>query len=347
MRRLTCAAIVAVVFLCDPALAQKAIKCAADLRAAGQVAVTGIVRDSASNVALFGSRVFATPIPPGIERGDRFEVRAGTGGQFRICLNRTTYPINVYADFFGRKSNILQVKFTEDADSIMMHLAVIMLERAKVGGRVLDVSGRPVINASLKLEWGGYSQVTDQQGNFLFPDVPPGRYQLEVSHIGYLTVADSLSVSPGEIMELAIRVSPSAIPLEPLTVTVKSRRLESVGFYSRQKGGHGAFLSRSEIEKGHPSLTSDILRNISGVRLNPRGVGRGYTVLGRGNCRYRYYVDGVRVSSSFEIDDFEWQWIDALEVYRGASESPPQFGGSSMDDPGSCGAIVIWTRTTG
>lgn len=345
MRPLAWAAISAVVFLTDTALAQKAVNCAPDLRAAGLVAVTGSVRDLSSNVVLLGAQVFATLIPPGTERGERFETYAGRGGAFRICLQRTSVPINVHADFFGRTSNILQVRFAEDTDSVVLHLAVVMASRAKVSGRVLDVNSRPVAAAQLTLEWGGYTQISDPQGRFVFPDVPPGRYQLAVSHIGYTTVNDSLLIEPGASLELGIRVAPHAIPLAPLTVTVKSRRLERLGFYERQKVGHGGFLTRTEIAKANPSMPTDILRNLRGVRLNPRATGRGFTVLGRGDCRYRYYVDGIRVAPGFELDDFDWQWIEALEVYRGSADTPPQFNNTVTGDATGCGVIVIWTRT--
>lgn len=344
MRPRVWVAISAVIFLTDTALAQRAVNCVPDLRAAGLVAVMGTVRDSATNVVLLGAEVFATLIPPGTERGERFTTLAGSGGAFRICLQRTSIPINVHADFFGRTSNILQVRFGEDTDSVVLHLAVVMLARAKVSGRVLDVNSRPVPAAQLTLEWGGYTQISGPQGRFVFPEIPPGRYRLTVSHIGYTTLTDSLLIDPGASVELGVRVAPHAIPLEPLTVNVKSRRLERLGFYDRQKGGPGGFLTRSQIEKLNPSLPTDILRNVRGVRLNPRATGRGFTVVGRGDCRYRYYVDGIRVAAGFELDDFDWQWIEAVEVYRGSSETPAQFNNTITGDGTSCGVIVVWTR---
>ncbi len=58
------------------------------------------------------------------------------------------------------------------------------------------------------------------------------------------------------------------------------------------------------------------------------------------------YVDGMRVvrdNQAFResIDNFvSPSEIAAMEVYRGPSEVPAEFGGSV----GGCGAIVIWTR---
>ena len=347
LRPLACVLIPAFLVLTDGVSGQKAVTCAADLKAARQIAITGTVRDSVSDVALMGAQVYATVITSGSTPADRSRTIVGSRGVFRICFTRMMLPINVHADFFGRTSRILQVRFGEDADSVIVDLAVLMLQKATVSGRVLDAgNSRPVSTAQLRLQWGDYTQLSDATGRFFFPDVPPGRYELSVTRIGYTTFKDSLTIDPGASLDLAIRIDEKAIALEPLTVTVRSRRLERAGFYDRQRASPGSFVTRADIDKLNPSLTTDLLRNVRGVRLQPRAIGRGFTVLGRGNCRYRYFIDGVRISPGFDLDDFDWQAIEAMEVYRGTSETPPQFSNTMMGDPAACGVIVIWTRIT-
>jgi hypothetical protein len=51
------------------------------------------------------------------------------------------------------------------------------------------------------------------------------------------------------------------------------------------------------------------------------------------------FVHGLPYSGM--LDDFNADDIEALEVYVGISEIPPEF---DKNGRGICGAIVVWTR---
>jgi hypothetical protein len=80
------------------------------------------------------------------------------------------------------------------------------------------------------------------------------------------------------------------------------------------------------------------------VRIVPRRFGMSNVVVGRGNCPFRYFVDGVRVGETFQIDDIPSDWIEAIEIYRGPSSVPVQFMLSPSETNANCGIIAIWTR---
>ena len=45
-----------------------------------------------------------------------------------------------------------------------------------------------------------------------------------------------------------------------------------------------------------------------------------------------------------ELDDLPPAWVVAIEVYRGGSTSPIQWGSTGRGDRGpQCGTIAIWT----
>ena len=124
---------------------------------------------------------------------------------------------------------------------------------------------------------------------------------------------------------------------------------------------------------------TDLLRQIAGVRVVPRG-GLGYDIVmtrnaltslsemqraqaargfspstpasrrenrtdaatSDGKCEVAFYLDGgrFRPDPTIGINEILASGVTAVEIYRGPAETPVEFlGGSSR-----CGVIVIWTR---
>jgi hypothetical protein len=150
---------------------------------------------------------------------------------------------------------------------------------------------------------------------------------------------------PGVNLDVTIPMAVAAVELAPIVVTARVKGLEQVGFYERRQSGQGSFLTREEINNMRGiALPSDLLRGFNGVNLARRGNGRGYRVVGRNQCPYRYYVDGVRIGPYFDFDDLEWHWIDAVEVYNGLGQIPARFQDAEPVNVRSCGVVVVWTR---
>ena len=86
-----------------------------------------------------------------------------------------------------------------------------------------------------------------------------------------------------------------------------------------------------------------------GTRVSPVASSRTgftrYQVLLRRSCIPALYIDGTMVRRAGErglyIDEFvRPDEILGIEVYRGSSEIPLQYGGTL----GTCGVVLIWTR---
>jgi hypothetical protein len=142
------------------------------------------------------------------------------------------------------------------------------------------------------------------------------------------------------------RVVPDTQQLRPVQVTA-SPRLSSGrlgGFYARmQQHKFGTFITRDQIEKRRAIWTSDLLRSVPGIVVNPRASGFGYDVRTTEGCRPEVFVDGIHYPLFFEsVDDVVHpDEIEGIEVYAHAAEVPAEYV-----VPGSaCGVIAIWTRT--
>lgn len=321
--------------------AQRMAPCAAG-RAEGTGVVEGMVVDRATRVPLIGAKVEISWRGEGDPRKEMIELATDGVGAFRFCEAPVDMRLMVKASFAGKssRSEPLLVGGGGNARAVLE----IDAPHAEIVGRVVEYrSGRPIASATVRLAGTPLRQVTPEDGRFRFMAVPPGRYEVAIEHMGYLTVSDSIDLELGTNMDVTAHLAPNAIPLEPLVVTVRSAYLERRGFYERQRRGLGSYVTRDEIDRT-PLLASDLLRGLAGISLVRRGAGFGYAPVGRANCGFRYVLDGVRVGPDFEIDDISPEWIDAVEVYRGAATVPMEFAALGDDRRGACGVIVIWTR---
>jgi hypothetical protein len=222
-----------------------------------------------------------------------------------------------------------------------------------VRGRVIDQrSGHAVPGVVVRLRPSRMSALSDTAGRFRFERVPLGEYRLQAEHIAYALNATALVVGHDDL-DVVVPLTPEAIPLQPIIVSVFSRRLEHVGFYDRQKRGVGTFIDRKQIDSMNVQDASDLLRRVPGLRLVPQntrnsGEPRNATVGRRAHCRFAFVVDGTRTLQDFEMDMLAAPALEGIEVYQGLAEVPPHFKAhwSSASDFSLCGVIAIWTRNS-
>jgi hypothetical protein len=308
--------------------------------AAGRSAVVGQVTDTETGLPLQETTVTIEWQEQGARR-TRLERETDLEGRYAACDVPAGERVQVRAAFgsaSGRKDVATRAGETHTLD------LQLDAPRSVVRGRVVEKgSGRGVSEAELRVEGSQVRTLTRADGMFQLPELPPGAFRITTSHIGYGTRTDSVDIQYGAIMQYTIDLAVDAIALAPIEVDVRMVSLERAGFYERREAGFGSFLTRSSWETRGSILPSDIMRSVAGVRVVP-GRGFGNVVLDRGNCRFRYFMDGTRVGETFEFDDIPVNWIEAIEVYRGISQVPVQFRSAPSSARANCGVIAIWTR---
>ncbi|HUF66686.1 MAG TPA: TonB-dependent receptor [Gemmatimonadaceae bacterium] len=90
---------------------------------------------------------------------------------------------------------------------------------APVAGTVRDSAGSPVPHAQVAIIGLDRVTTTDGAGRFRFEFVPPGRYELYTTIIGYAPVRTPITVPPAQGTEVAVVMRPSAVRLAAVQVT--------------------------------------------------------------------------------------------------------------------------------
>jgi hypothetical protein len=308
--------------------------------AEGRSALVGRVLDTRTRLPLQGAVVKVTWDEGG--RQQQVEARTDLAGAFSACSLPAATALLATATF-GPAGGLVNLNLVSGATGEVT--IGVDAPKTAVSGRVVEEGGsRGIGDVVLQIKGSEVRVASAPDGSFRLPPMPPGAYVLTTSHVAHGERQDTISIEHGALVQYTIGLAQSAVPLRPIHVDVRSALLERRGFYERQQKGTGAYLTRSSWEDRSPGKPSDILRRISGVRIMQSRGGFGTVALSRGNCQYRYIVDGTPMTSTFQIDDIPVSWIEALEVYRGVAGLPVQFSASPWTDNANCGVIVVWTR---
>ena len=203
--------------------------------------------------------------------------------------------------------------------------------------RVRDASDQtPLPGATLAVlgtEFGGYA---NEEGYCRIEGLPPGRYDLLCSHIGYRSHT-LRGVAPGAD-ERVVALEPTAVEVPELVVSAARRSQTfaqapiSISVADAERiADHNAF-----------SLTGP-LRYVSGVsQVGSEPVVRGSSGFSRGTgSRLLMLVDGFPLLSS-DLGDIKWdavplQQVERVEVVKGA--------GSALYGTGALGGVInVLTR---
>ena len=214
---------------------------------------------------------------------------------------------------------------------------------------VTDTAGKPLSGAEIQVVGTSLRGNTDDAGRVALLAVPMGKAVLRVRRLGYAELTIPVSVTPGVMPEGRYTLKPVATDLAKVVVTgrqlVPDRYAGTTrfdGFYRRKSEGLGTFFDRDFIDARRAQKSEDLLRMVNGIRITYRG----YTPMVKfARCeQYNVFIDGVRSHDGLsDFNSLSPLDIEAMEVYRGMSEVPPEFS----PRPNDCAAIVVWTRWHG
>lgn len=213
---------------------------------------------------------------------------------------------------------------------------------SKLVGTITDTSGLPLSRAEIWLIPGSAVRtISNDSGKFELPGLPAGSITLGVRRLGYESATFTAVLKPGKTHRATFPLAPSAQSLAEVKVQDTVSSWLSV-FEERRSMHRGTFITRRDFERDNLRIATDILRRVPGVQIVPTRSGTSVQMMrgfGARRCVPQLYVHQTPYSGNF--DDFTPDDIEALEVYVGISEIPPDL--ITLGRP-LCAAIVIWTR---
>jgi hypothetical protein len=202
-----------------------------------------------------------------------------------------------------------------------------------MGQVVDDETEQAIVTVDIRLiDANGVTRVrglSDNRGNFRMEVPDSGTYQLSARRVGYAPVlADSIWIAEQDQLELMIRLSPSAVALQAVTVVAQRSAvpLRITQFRERadlnQRMGVGRIYMREDLDRLRPNSPQEIL---DGVIWTAR-------------CAPEVLLDGLPVDG--RITSLAYDEVEGIEIYRGINQIPQEYYRYGM-----CGLAMVWTRT--
>ncbi len=129
-------------------------------------------------------------------------------------------------------------------------------QQGSVVGRVVAAdSGAPALSARVQLSDGSgivHDTVVNDNGEFSFPSVAPGEYQLSVSSDGYLQVVETLALQPRQPVFFEVELPRHTVLTEEVAVSARPPGVDP------QATGSSRFLTRRALDAANLPSVVDV-----------------------------------------------------------------------------------------
>ena len=196
-----------------------------------------------------------------------------------------------------------------------MCFATIAFGQTSLEGKVIDEeTNEPILFGTVALYKNGNlitGTETDLDGNYVFSNIDPGTYDVEVSYIGYQTIRETgVSVFAGKSNIADIKIGTGGgILLEEIVV-----REYIAPLFEKDNTTQGGVVTAEKIRNLPTKNVNALAATTAGIASQDGG---DINVRGSRSDATNYYIDGIRVSAN-QVPQSE---IDQLQVITGGIES--------------------------
>lgn len=177
-----------------------------------------------------------------------------------------------------------------------------------VGNVIDNETKEPVGWVTLLLVEIRCGEISHADGSFHFHDVPPGRYSLRVSHLGYQTLVREITISDGDTAAMMIELAPT--PLQGQPAVVVSER-------NKQSYTPAEVLSGTKLQQRLGRTLAETIGSEAGVSQQSMGPAPARPVVrGLGGDRLLILQDGDRTGDLSASSSDHAVTVDPLTAER-------------------------------
>jgi len=206
-----------------------------------------------------------------------------------------------------------------------------------IQGKVIDSNtGKALAGSNVEIAGTSIGAAADEQGYFSINNIPPGKYILRITHIGYKPVEKSVIVSYNERVSLTIFLASVVIEGQSIIVTARSDANQAI---ERETPISFTKLSAQKLTENYTSGDlPDLIQNVPGVWTSTAGIGESeVSIRGFASDKVQFMINDIPMNDPEDHHIYWSNWAglsyaaQSVEVQRGPGFSlygTGDFGGS-------------------
>ena len=227
---------------------------------------------------------------------------------------------------------------------ILLAVALCMLsparmpaqDKGKITGQATDVNHDPLVGAHVELQPLGQTAVADAQGQFTITNLPPGKYTLIISYVGFKQFSREVNVTPGGTENVAAELEIETVS-EQVIVRGERERGEIEALNREITADNIVQVLPGEVITSLPNTNiADAVGRMPSVSLErDEGEGKYVQIRGTEPRLSNVTIDGVHLPSpegvrNVKLDAIPADLIDSVEINKtlSANQEGDAIGGS-------------------
>ncbi|MBU0475339.1 MAG: TonB-dependent receptor [Bacteroidetes bacterium] len=216
-------------------------------------------------------------------------------------------------------------------------------QSGKVRGNIIDaVTNDPLPYVNIQLVGTSIGAAANEDGEFLIVNVPPGKYTLRASYIGYKKIEKEIEVFPTRTIEYEFEMQPESLTGETVVVTSQAEGQRQAINEQINSIAIKSVVSAARIQELPDANAAESVGRLPGVSIMRTG-GEGSKVVIRGlSPQYnRVTIDGVELPSNATTTDPNAHTLDYGSSSSSLSVSGDRASDLSMISSNMLGGIEV------
>lgn len=221
---------------------------------------------------------------------------------------------------------------------------ILTAQTATVSGKINDENKISLPGAKIKLSPGNIFTTSDNDGNFVFLNVPEGKYTMSVEYLGYGNNEYSVVVGKGGVAQ-NITLNQRETGIKEVSIFGFNRQSQARALNTQKNNANiSNVISTEQIGKFPDANIGDALKRVSGVTMqNDQGEARDIIIRGLAPELNSVTMNGNRIPSAegdnrrVQMDLIPSDMIQLVEVNKTLT--------SDMDADAIGGSVNLTTKT--